>query len=99
MLPKALDGFFTIVGQDSTGAWVDTHAGTYDISGNLYKIKVLYSSHPERIGVNHWIEFRLDGDNLYLNFFKKLINPKGEDITGQMQRFEEKYVRAKKPSM
>ncbi len=95
MLPKALDGFFTIVGQDSTGAWVDTHAGTYDISGNLYKIKVLYSSHPERIGVNHWIEFRLDGDNLYLNFFKKLINPKGEDITGQMQRFEEKYVRAK----
>jgi hypothetical protein len=93
------DGFFTVIGKDSTGAWNETDAGTYDISGNLYKIKILYDSHPERIGVTHWMEFKLEKDTLYLNFFKKLINPKGEDVTGQMQRFEEKYVRAKKASL
>lgn len=92
------DGFFTVIRKDSTGAWDGTDAGTYDISGNLYKIKILYNSHPDRIGVTHWIEFRLERDTLYLNFFKKLINPKGEDVTGQMQRSEGKYVRVKKSS-
>ncbi len=81
------DGFFSNVGQDSTAAWRDTHAGTYEISGNIYKQKILYSSHPERMGMTHWIEFRIDGNNLYLNFFKKLIGSKGEDVTGQMHQY------------
>lgn len=93
------DGFFSNVGQDSTGAWRDTHVGTYEISGNVYKQKLLYSSHPERMGVTHWIDFRISGDTLYTSFFKKLINPKGEDVTSQMQPLEQKYVRFKKGSM
>lgn len=46
------DGFFSNIGQDSTGAWRETHGGTYEISGNIYKQKILYSSYPERIGFN-----------------------------------------------
>ncbi len=90
------DGFFSNIGQDSTGAWRETHGGTYEISGNLYKQKVLYSSHPDRMGAIHWMEFRMEGDNLYLNYFKKLINSNGEDVTGQMHRMEQKFTRVKK---
>lgn len=93
------DGFFSNVGQDSTGAWREVHAGTYDISGNVYKQKILYSSYPDRMGATHWMDFRIKGDTLYLNFFKKLITAKGEDVTGQMQRVEQKFVRAKKSPM
>ncbi len=93
------DGFFSNVSQDSTGAWQETHAGTYEISGNIYKQKILYSSHAERMDMTHWIDFKIKGDTLYLNFFKKLIGPKGEDMTSQMQRLEQKYVRFKKSSM
>lgn len=92
------DGFFNNISQDSTGAWRETHGGTYEITGNLYKQKILYSSHPARMGAIHWMEFRMDGDNLYLNYFKKLINPNGEDVTSQMHRMEQKFVRVKKSS-
>ena len=68
------DGFFSILGQDSTGGWKETHGGTYEISGNLYKEKILYSSYPDRMGVIHWQEFTMKGDTVTFNLFKKFIN-------------------------
>ena len=87
------NGFVTNIGQDSTGAWKDIHSGTYEISGNMYKQKILYSSFPDRIGIIHWQEFKIKGDTLYLTFFKKLIDANGKDVTSQMQPIENKYVR------
>lgn len=72
------DGFFSILGQDSTGAWKETHGGTYEISGNLYKEKILFSSYPDRIGVTHWQEFTAKGDSVTFKLFKKLINYQGD---------------------
>src|SRR5690242_17103110 len=36
------DGFYSGLGQDSTGAWKVTYAGTYEISDNVWKEKILY---------------------------------------------------------
>ena len=91
------DGFFSSVGQDSTGRWNVTHAGTFEVSGNTLKNSLRYSSHPERIGATHWVEFEVNGDTLTLRFFKKFITAQGQDLTAQMPKdVIAKYVRAKK---
>ena len=89
------NGFVTNISQDSTGAWKDIHSGTYEISGNIYKQKILYSSYPDRIGITHWQEFKIEGDTLYLTFFKKLIDQNGKDVTSQTKPVVFKYVRVK----
>jgi hypothetical protein len=89
------NGFVTNISEDSTGAWKDTHSGTYEISGNVYKQKILYSSYPARIGIIHWHEFKIEGDTLYLTFFKKIFDRNGKDVTSGMTPVEVKYVRAK----
>lgn len=91
------DGFFSNVGLDSNGHWTDTHGGTYEIDGNIYKEKLVYSSHPERIGVTHWIEMRRTGDTLHMKYFNKLIGPDGQDVTAQItDKMEVTLVRVKK---
>ena len=90
------NGFFSSVGQDSTGKWGNTHVGTYEISGNTMKNILLYSSHPERVGSTHWIEYDMKGDTLTIKWFKKLVTAQGQDITAQMPKAESKYIRAKK---
>src|SRR4030095_13859520 len=90
------DGFFSSIGQDSSGRWSNTHAGTFEISGNIMKNHLLYSSHTERVGSDHWVEFELKGDTLTMKWFKKMITPQGQDITAQMPKAESKYIRAKK---
>ena len=75
------DGFFTILAKDSAGGWKDTHGGTYEIEGNLYKENILYSSFPDRMGVIHWQEFTMKGDTLTFKLFNKLINYKGNVTT------------------
>src|SRR5215218_9265868 len=88
------DGFFSSVGQDSTGRWNVTHAGTFEVSGNILKNSLRYSSHPERIGATHWVEFEVNGDTLTLRFFKKFITAQGQDLTAQMPKdVIAKYVR------
>jgi hypothetical protein len=90
------DGFFSSIGQDSSGSWSNTHAGTFEINGNLMKNHLLYSSHPERMGSIQWVEFELREDTLTMKWFKKLITPQGQDITAEMPKAESKYIRAKK---
>ena len=90
------DGFFSSIGQDSSGRWANTYAGSFEISGNIMKSHLLYSSHAERVGSTQWIEFELVGDTLDMKWFKKLITPQGQDITAQMPRVESKYIRAEK---
>jgi len=91
------DGFFSSIGQDSSGKWSNTHAGTFEISGNTMRNRLLYSSHPERVGSTHWVEFELKGDTLTMKWFKKLITAQGQDITSQTPiNTESKYIMAKK---
>jgi hypothetical protein len=75
------DGYFTMVGQDSTGAWRSTFGGTYEIEGNIYKEKMLYSSFPELNGYVHWQEYEVRGDTLIFKTKNKVIDPQGVDVT------------------
>ena len=90
------DGYFSMIGQDTTGAWTTTYAGTYEIDGNLYKEKMLYSSNVKTIGVIQWQEFEIKGDTLIFQTNKKVIDAKGEDVTASMHKREIKCVRANK---
>ena len=90
------NGFFSSVGQDSTGNWGNTHVGTYELSGNTMKNILRYSSHPERVGSTHWMDYEIKGDTLTIKWFKKLVTAQGQDITAQMPKAESKYIRAKK---
>lgn len=81
------DGVFSSIGQDSTGRWSTTHAGTYTIdNANTMTLKVLYSSFPYRIGSLHTVEYDVKGDNLTVMWFKKLVDAKSGDITAQMPK-------------
>jgi hypothetical protein len=90
------DGFFSSVGQDSSGRWNNTHVGTFETDGNIMKNILLYSSHPERVGSTNWVEYELKGDTLIMNWSKKLITAQGQDITAQMPKTVSKFIRAKK---
>jgi hypothetical protein len=91
------DGFFSSIGEDSTGMWKDTHAGTYTVDGNSVTYKVLYSSFPDHVGVLNTAEYEMKGEILTIKWFKKLIDAKGVDITAQMPKdTQTQYVRVKK---
>jgi hypothetical protein len=92
------DGFFSAIGQDSTGKWASTHAGTYTIdNANTLTFKVLYSSFADHVGSLHTVEYDVKGDNLTIKWFKKLVDAKEGDITARMPKGEQtQYVRAKK---
>ncbi len=92
------DGFFSSIGADSTGAWKDTHAGTYTVdNSNTITYKILYSSFPDHVGSLNTAEFELKGDVLTIKWFKKLVDAKGVDITAQMPKdLQTQYVRAQK---
>lgn len=91
------DGFFSSVGQDSTGRWTHTHAGTFEISGNIMKNKLLYTSTIEAKGVTNWVEYELKGDTLVMNWSKKVITAGGQDITARMPKAKSKFIRVKNP--
>jgi hypothetical protein len=90
------DGFFSSVGQDSAGRWNNTHVGTFETNDNVMKNSLLYSSHPERVGSQMWVEYELKGDTLTMKWSKKIITAQGRDITAQMPKAESKYIRSKK---
>jgi hypothetical protein len=91
------DGFFSSIEQDSTGKWVNTHAGTYTIdNANTITLKALYSSFPDHIGALHTVEYELKDESLTMKWFKKLVDPKQGDITAQMPKGRQtQFVRAK----
>lgn len=81
------DGYFNSVAEDSTGKWNSVHAGTYTVNGdNTITFKVLYSSHPERVGSSNTAEYTLTGETVKMRHFKKLIDAQGKDITDQMPK-------------
>ena len=92
------DGFFSAIGEDSTGIWRDMHAGTYTIdNANTITYKVLYSSFPDHVGSLHTAEYEIKGETLTIKWFKKLIDAKGADITAQMPKgTQTQLVKAKK---
>ena len=92
------DGFFSSIGQDSTGIWRDTHAGTYTMdSDNTMTLKILYSSFPSHAGALHTVEYDMQGETLTIKWFKKLIDAKEGDITSKVpQGTQTQYTRMKK---
>jgi hypothetical protein len=90
------DGFFAIIGQDSAGAWVQTHGGTYELNGNLYKEHIKYSSFPARNGMVHWQEFKVNGDTVTFTLFNKILRPNGQNITADMPKMKMVCVRARR---
>ena len=93
------DGFFSSIGQDSTGRWTNTYAGAFEISGNIMKNKLLYSSHSDRIGSINWTEYELKGDTLIMNWSKKVITASGQDITARVPKAKSKFIRMKNPGI
>lgn len=91
------DGFFSSVAQDSTGKWSEFHAGTYTLqNGHTAILKVSHSSFAYRIGYLHTIEYKLEGDKLTFNLYKKMIDPKAGDVTDRMPKgVQSQYNRAK----
>lgn len=90
------DGFFCLIMKDSSGKWEVGSGGTYELEGQTYKETHKYSTVAEFIGATDWQEYELKGDTLYKKLFTKVVNAKGEDITSQFPKIEEKRVRASK---
>lgn len=92
------DGFYSTVAQDSSGKWSTIHAGTYSIeNGNSVTFKVNLSSFAYRVGYLHTIEYELNGENLTIKWYKKIIDPKAGDITMRLPKGQQTvFVRAKK---
>jgi hypothetical protein len=90
------DGYFSLIMQDSLGQWTQASTGTYETDGKVYKETHLYSNVPEWVGLTDWQEFEIKGDTLFTTLFTKIINSKGEDLSAQYPKMEEKRVRANK---
>ncbi|MEJ7643504.1 MAG: hypothetical protein WKF87_02850 [Chryseolinea sp.] len=91
------DGFFSSIGQDAEGHWTNTHGGSFELSDNLMKNHLLYSSHPDILGFTNWAEYEVKSDTLTLKWnIKKMITPQGQEITVERPSSESKYIRAKR---
>jgi len=87
------DGFWMWFGPDSARNWNQGGAGTYEIDGNIWKQKALYSFDPERIGYVNWSKFEFRSDTLYMQNYVKMFY-KGEEIKDNPAR-NVKWVRFK----
>jgi hypothetical protein len=90
------EGFFSIIGQDSTQSWKVAYGGTYEISDNIYKETMLYCTFPGLVGVTHWQELSIKGDTVSFKLFKKMIDATGKDIAAPEYTREIICVRVKK---
>ena len=87
------DGFWMWLGPDSSGKWNQGGAGTYEIDGNIWKQKSIYSFDPERIGYVNWSKFELRSDTLYMQNYVKMFY-KDEEIKDNPKR-NVKWIRFK----
>jgi len=87
------DGFWMWFGPDSAGKWNQGGAGTYEIDGNIWKQKAIYSFDPDRIGYINWSKFELRSDTLYMQNYVKMFY-KDEEIKDNPNR-NVKWVRFK----
>ncbi len=55
----------------------------------------LYLTEPNWVGHSYAQEYEIKGDTLYKKLFTKVTNSKGEDVTAQYPKIEEKRVKAK----
>jgi hypothetical protein len=88
------DGFWMWFGPDSAGKWNQGGAGTYEIDGNIWKQKAIYSFDPDRIGYINWSKFELRNDTLYMQNYVKMFN-KDIDETAYAPKRNVKWVRFK----
>lgn len=89
------DGFWMWYGPDSSGIWNQGGAGTYEIVGNIWKQKALYSFDASRIGYLNWSKFEIRGDTVYMQNYIKMFY-KEEDVTTDFPKRNVKWVRHKK---
>ena len=92
------DGYFCIMGYDSTGKFSYAAAGTYELDGNHYKETCTYHSSAKYVGWSIWFDWSMKGDTLFFYGFKKVVMPDGTDVTkdwGGDGKIEKK-VRVKK---
>ena len=92
------DGYFCIMGYDSTGKFSYAGAGTYELDGNHYNETFTYHSHPKYVGLRIWDDWAKDGDTLLFYGVKKVLMGDGTDKTASWggDSFVEKKVRVKK---
>lgn len=88
------DGFWMWFGPDSVGKWNQGGAGTYEIDGNIWKQKAIYSFDPERIGYINWSKFELRSDTLYMQNYVKMFY-KEVDETAYAPKRNVKWIRYK----
>ena len=92
------DGYYCMMGYDSTGTFRYAGAGTYELEGNKYKETYLYYSAPVYLGTSIWFDWAMSGDTLLFYGYKKVTKADGTDVTkdwGGDSKIEKK-VRVKK---
>ena len=86
------NGFWMWFGPDSSGKWNEGGAGTYQIEGNIWKQKAIYSFDPERVGYLNWSKFELRNDTLLMQNYIKMFY-KDKDETKDFPKRNVKWVR------
>ncbi|MFN8288809.1 MAG: hypothetical protein U0U70_01005 [Chitinophagaceae bacterium] len=93
------DGFFSLLAYNDEGEFAFAGAGTYEVTGNMYKETCTYHSATADIGFTDWQKWEIKGDTLVMYGFEKALMGDGKDITKEVNAngmFVEKRVRAKK---
>jgi hypothetical protein len=92
------DGFFCFTTCDAAGKFQYSGAGTYELTGNVYKETFRYASTKEHIGASDWQTYEMKGDTLIFYGYTKATDVNNKDLTTQWGKniFIEKRVRAKK---
>ena len=88
------DGFWMWFGPDSAGKWNQGGAGTYEIVGDIWKQKSIYSFDPDRIGYINWSKFEFRNDTLYMQNYVKMFY-KDVDETAYSPKRNVKWIRFK----
>lgn len=90
------DGYFSIVMFDSTGAFHGAGGGSYEVNDNTYKETFKHYSDRKYDGYSDWQEWKMEGDTLIFEGFKKSIMPNGKDVTNKpSEMFTQKWARIK----
>ena len=93
------NGFVSVILYNDSGNFALAGAGTYEISGNIYKETAIYHSDTIAIGFKDWQKWEIKGDTLIFYGFEKAEMANGKDMTQQLNadgKFIEKSIRAKR---
>ncbi len=93
------DGFFSFMMYNEDGSFHGSGAGTYQLQGNKYIETFSHYSDTTWVGYADQQEWELRGDTLIFSGFKKVFDPKGNEMAPETwggDKFVEKRVRMKK---